>query len=609
MSAIAKLIAGIGLNTDEFKRGIGEVKGQTSAVGEGFNKLKDIIAGAFSVGAVLKFVNSLKEYANTVKDAADSTGSTSEAIQALNAAAIEGAASAEKMKAGLEKIRTAQIDALDGNIQLREAFGRLGISMEQLEGVGADRVFELIGTAIVNADNETQALAAANDILGQRYVNQLLPTLKQVGNDGLDPLIAKYKDLGMVMDETMIAKIDLMGDKFEAFKTKILVGATAIAEFFERLGAGIGEWLSSASGTFASGWNQMALIQEENARKAVEAAKKANDGIRQAEEEKIEWVSDGIDYLAKIRAAEAKKAADIEIAEARRSAEEQKRLLNSLQSARDKYFRAFHDAQWHAMDDEQRRQALEQKRLGLISAIQTLEAENNSLSIEQQSELFILKTSLIQTEGELALAIKSTGKEYKGANVAGTGFTSDQVEGIKGLRTMLSDMTDKEITDLIEKIKLLHKEIGNLDFSGLQGLGVLRGFKIPNESVMNAGQFGDALSAMAKAMKGLTLPDLAPLEVLKGFSIPNESVLNARQFGKAIAELIKAISTTSLDLEPLQTLADLFQALDVGAVEINIKPPTKEELTLQMPSEMESTLSSINGHLGTLAGLKGVIFK
>jgi len=610
MSSIAKLIAGIGLNTDEFSRGIANVKGQTASTESSFSSLKSAIAGAFSVGAVVSFTRSIGEYAARVKEASDATGASTTAIQTLNAVAADNSSGAEKMAAGLDKIRVAQIDALDGGEKMAAAFERLGISMADIEGVGADRVFELIGKSIVNSENQTQALAAASDILGNKLFNNLLPSLKAVGIEGLDALNAKMTESGRIMDADMIAKIDLLGDKWDAFKTRVLVFAADLANYLERLGAGIGSALSlDPLDNFSRGWNEMSLLQQEASRKAVEAAKAGNAEIVSSEKNKVADVHrlavEQSVTIEQIQAEARARNAEEEAKDAERREREMQASMDRMRTARDKYYKAASDAIWDALSPEEKLNQLYELRNGLLESIYMQVANGN----EQTEEYYLLELKLLEVSGEIERATRKTGKTQRDESERAKNFTNDQVNALSGLQTLLKNMTDKELADFIEKIKLLHKEVGALDFSGLIGLQAINGLSIPNESVQNAEQFGKALLAMATAMAGLKLPDLAGLEVLKGFKIPNESVLNARQFGRAIAEMVDALNNEPLDLQPIQKVADLFNALKGGTIQIQIAPPTRDQLTLTVDEGFKSDMSSLAQSAATIAKLQGVIFQ
>lgn len=609
MGATARLLAAIGLNTDQFKAGIASTRTSTSGLHGDFSALKGVIAGAFSIGAIVSFIGKLRSYADAVKDAADQTGATSESIQALTAAGIDNAASQEKMKAGLLKLRASQMDALDGNVKMRDSFQRLGISMDQIEQVGADRVFELIGQSINGAENQASALAAAGDILGTKLISSLTPALKAVGAEGLDPMIERMKESGKVMDEAMVAKIKAFSDKWENLKNQILVGATEIVQWIERLGYALTYALATKSiSNFGIAWDEMAAEQAEANARAVESSKAANSAIVQAEEEKVEAVSDE----AKKLEAEKKRAADVaakaEIEAARKAADEQKKYLDELAKAQGEYYKAFIDSQWDAMSSEEQLQALQEKRLGLLSAIRTMEMDLSAEQLKGSVEYYKLKTEEWRVTGDIEKRTRDLGQARKDENANALKFNKDEITALGDLKDMLKGMTDAELDKFLKIVQKIHGAIGNLDFSGLMGLAALQGFKIPNESVQNAEQFGKALNVMAGAMGNLKLPDLAPLEVLKGFKIPNESVMNARQFGNSIAELVKALNNTPLDLAPLQKLADLFAGLKGGTIQLEIAAPTRDQLTLVVDEGFKSDLSSLASSAKTIAGLKGIIY-
>lgn len=609
MSATARLLAAIGLNNEQFKNGIASTRSQTGGLHKDFSALKSAIAEAFTIGAIVSFIGRLKAYADAAKDAADQTGATAESIQALTAAGIDNAASQEKLKAGLLKIRAAQVDSISGNESMRASFERLGIKMEDIEGVGADRVFELIGKSINSAENQATALAAASDILGTKLISSLTPALKAVGSEGLDPLIERMKKSGKVMDEAIIAKIKTLSDKWENAKNQILISITNIVQWLERLSYALTFALATKSiSNFGEAWDEMAAEQEAANQRAVESAKNANAAIIKAEEEKVEAVSEEAKKLEAEKNRAAKESGAAEIEAARKSKEAQDKYLDDLAKAQGTYYKAFSDAKWDAMSAEEQLQALEQERLGILAGIRTMEAELSTDQLKTSVLYYQLKTKEWTLTGDIEQRTRDLGKARKDENTNALKFSKDEITALGDLRNMLKDMSDAELDKFLKIVQKIHGAIGKLDFSGLMGLMALQGFKIPNESIDNADQFGRALNAMAGAMGNLKLPDLAPLEVLKGFKIPNESVMNARQFGNAIAEMVKALNKTPLDLAPLQEVADLFTALKSGTIQLQIAAPSRAQLTLSVDESFQSDLSSLAASAKTIATFKGTIY-
>lgn len=611
MGVTARLLAAIGLNNEQFKAGMASTRGQTSGLKTEFSALKSAIAGAFTVGALVSFIGKLKDYAGDVMDFADQTGASTAAVQALTAAGIDNGASQDKLRVGLQKLRAAQVDALEGNQTLRAAFERLGIKMEQIEEVGADRVFELIGTAIYTAENQTTALAAAGDILGTKLATSLIPILKAVGEEGLNPLIDRQREAGNLMEETMIVKIDKLGDRWENAKNKIAIAVANSITWMERLGYATNFAVSTGSlENWGKAWKAMKEIEAEANAKAVDSLRAANAGIIQSEQEKVETVTDGAKELEAEKIRAAKDAAKAEIEAARKAAAEQKALYAQLVKARDSYYRAAANAAFDALSPEQQLQSLMEKRLGLLSAIQTMISDNGAEGVKSIAEYYVLQTEVLEVERDIANRQKTDIPQVTDLKSEDIRITEDQVVALKAMQKLLAGMSEREIKDFRVNLKKLHDAVGGLDFSNLNGLGVLNGFKIPNTSITQAERFGTAIAAMFTAIAQVKqIPDLSQLENLRGFDVATGADIRLGQLGSALIDFIDKYNQKKLNLAPFDSLVKLVDAIGSGkSIKIAIQAPSKDQLTLQLPSGLETTLTSINGHLSTLAGLRGVLY-
>mgnify|MGYP003603985380 CR=1 FL=1 len=643
MGATARLLAAIGLNNEQFKAGLASTRTATAPLHRDFAALETAIAGAFSVGAIAAFSNSIKRYAEEQADAVAVTGATTTSIQALNAVAQDNAADSEKMRAGLEKVRNAQISALESSGASRTAFEKLGITMAEIEAVGADRVFELIGTRIATAENKTQALAAAGDILGAKLINKLLPALQVVGTEGLDELNKRMTESGRVMDAKIIAKIDVLSDKIEANKTKLIVWATETLDFFERLGTGIGNILSSPipEGSiwpwfdmFAAGWNDAAYQQEQAEKRMIKAANEANAAILENEDD----TSTKRIELAKLVAAAKEEAALAEIAAgqeirarmdkwsadarardeadtAKHVAERQKQLsadiaafdaigfaLNDLSATQDRiYFDSLTAEQQLAFLIEKRAR-LEKERADLFAGGYEKTTEGQLRQIALEKELALLGEDIAKRTADGAQVTAE-------AKIEDVKLTEEQVRALDKLRLLLKKMSDAELTDFIADVKALHAGIGNLDFSGLNGLAALKGFRIPKTSVDDAKEFGAAIAAMFTAIAAVpNIPDLAPLDHLKDLKFSSDDSRNFGKMGNAILRFLDDLNNSKLDLGEIQTISDLFAAIKSGEVKISLTAPSKDQLTLSIDESFKADLSSLAASAKTIATFKGTIY-
>lgn len=611
MGATARLLAAIGLNNEQFKAGMASTREQTGGLKTEFSALKSAIAGAFTVGTLVSFIGKLKDYAGAVNDLADQTGASTAAVQALTAAGIDNGANQEKLRAGLQKLRAAQVDALDGNVQMRAAFDKLGISMSDIEKVGADRVFELIGTAIYTAENQTAALAAAGDILGTKLVTSLIPILKAVGEEGLKPLIDREREAGNVMDESMIVKIDQLADRWDKAKNKIGIAAANSITWMERLGYATNFAVSTGSlENFGKAWVELKKMEEEANARAITSLRAANAGIVQSEQEKVETVTDGAKELEAVKIRAAEDAAKAEIEAACAAAEEQKALYAQLVKARDAYYRAAVDAAFDALSPELQLQALLEKRLGLLAAIQTMISDNGAEGVKSIAEYYVLQTEVLEVERDIANRQKTDIPQVTELKSEDIRITEDQVKALTAMQKLLAGMSEKEIKDFRANLKKLHDAVGGLDFSNLNGLGELKGFKIPSTSISQAERFGTAIAAMFTAIATVEkIPDLSQLANLKDFDVATGADVRLGKLTGALIDFIDEYNRKKLDLAPFDSLVKLVNAIGAGKpIKIDIKAPSKDSLTLQLPSGLETTLTSINGHLSTLAGLKGVLY-
>lgn len=615
MSAIAKLIAGIGLNTDEFKKGIGEVKGETSGLQKNFGDLKRIIADAFSVYAIANFLRGLASAAKEINAAAMESGSTTTGFQALREAMDDAGLSGDKAGAALGKVNAAIIEALGGSTKAMGAFNQLGISMDDIAGKSTDEVFGMIAAAVYGAQDTTAAYGAIVDILGTKLGTVLLPTLRMVGQEGFGELTNRMREAGQIMDEVMIARIlnadDVIGDSTNRIKMWGL-------SFIDLVGVGwsgfIGGMLSLLSGAgFLEGFARTAAAYEQNYTDAI------NNILEKQKEANAQMLASN-KAVAEESAAIAKQQADVAATAAEDAAARAIEAAVSvtgaqwaaLESAEEKYAKAVENARLSGMTAEEKLAEAIARRAALIVALQKLEDERKKFTQEwynTATEILKLTGEIEKTERELGKTTSETLDKAKNDRIKDILLTKEQVGAVGDLRDLLKGMTDKELSEFIGKIALLHKGLQGLDFSGLAGLAAISNLKIPNESKQNAQQFGEALKLMADAMAGLKLPDLAPLAVLKDFKIPNESVMNARQFARAIVEMIEGLNNAKIDLGPIQKVSDLFAALKVGTIQLQIAAPSRADLMLTMPPGMETRLSSIDGHLATLAGLKGIIYQ
>jgi uncharacterized small protein (DUF1192 family) len=217
MSAFADLKTMLGFDATAYKAGVKEVTSLTSSFQKSISSIGGMIASAFSVGAVIAFTKSLLNTASQLQDTADAFGVGVESLQALKALAVESGVKFDEVSAALNRITKSQADALTGNIPLKNSFQALNISMADLERLSPDEIMQRIGVAIKTGGRTAAETTAAFELLGTSS-GQMMGFLEGLGSQGIDPMIQKFKDLGMVIDESMIQSLSNAEDALERFK-------------------------------------------------------------------------------------------------------------------------------------------------------------------------------------------------------------------------------------------------------------------------------------------------------------------------------------------------------------------------------------------------------
>lgn len=274
MAATAELKAMATLDGRQFESEVAKIKRKTSDFAGALSGIKGLVAGAFSVGAVVGFAKSLLNAADSLTNASDALGVGVENLQALRAAAAEAGLGVQGMDDALGRITRAQAEALAGNDQFRDSFAALGVTMEQIQGQSPDKVLELIARGLVASGNSAEATAAVFDILGKSSA-RAMGMLNTLGTEGLDATRQKFTELGLVMEESVVNSLDRAEERLNRFYEKVKAKTASvivkIVDEFAFVGGLIGAGMEGVSG------EQMAAYDAQMAAPAASAAKEKID--------------------------------------------------------------------------------------------------------------------------------------------------------------------------------------------------------------------------------------------------------------------------------------------------------------------------------------------
>jgi chemotaxis protein histidine kinase CheA len=141
---------------------------------------------------------------------------SAEALQRLGVAAELSGTSLDTVARGMNKMRLAQVGALNGNEELKATFEGMGISMDQLAGMGTEELFQRVADAVAGTTSDTEKLTIATAVFGNRMAGELIPLLEQGGE--------RIRALGAssaVMSEETIRELSAAKDQIEDLKNTL----------------------------------------------------------------------------------------------------------------------------------------------------------------------------------------------------------------------------------------------------------------------------------------------------------------------------------------------------------------------------------------------------
>lgn len=217
------LFARMGLNTKAFTQGIDAAQKRTKGFSSILGGLGAQLTALASVGGLVLASRRAIQLGRDMEQLANRTNTTVESFMALRAAAMDSGSSQQTLERALRNVNARTVEATRGNKAYAEALEELGLNVEQFASLNVEQRFEAIAKAVAGAEDEHRALAIASRILGERAGPELLETLRQVGSDGLDPLIAKMKAAGRVMGRDTVKSLEALDTNLGALSERFTI--------------------------------------------------------------------------------------------------------------------------------------------------------------------------------------------------------------------------------------------------------------------------------------------------------------------------------------------------------------------------------------------------
>ncbi len=217
------LFARLGLDTKAFSQGINQAQKKAGGFKNMLGGLGAQLTALASVGGLVLASRRAIQLGRDMEQLANRTHTTVESFMSLRAAAMDSGSSQQTLERALRNVNSRTVEATRGNKAYAEAIEELGLNVEQFAAMNVEQRFEAIAKSVANADDEMRALAIASRILGERAGPELLKTLRQVGSEGLDPLVAQMKAAGRVMDKDAVAALENLDTNLGALRERFTI--------------------------------------------------------------------------------------------------------------------------------------------------------------------------------------------------------------------------------------------------------------------------------------------------------------------------------------------------------------------------------------------------
>lgn len=181
------------------------------------------------VGAVVAYGKRIFDTTADLQEQADQilgAGGNVEALQALRGVFLTTGISAEGGDKILSKLTRSLGEASEGSDKAQEAFKRLGLGSKDLAGASADAALPLIAKKLLEVTDGTKRAAIEVAIFGKSG-QQLESALRDLQSP-MDQMIARGKELGVVIDADMIKKADDAKDKMALSWAKLGVALAPV---------------------------------------------------------------------------------------------------------------------------------------------------------------------------------------------------------------------------------------------------------------------------------------------------------------------------------------------------------------------------------------------
>jgi hypothetical protein len=183
---------------EQLKKEMQDLDGYVAAVGQGLKRLA--LAGVAALGGLGALSLETGRHAENVERQAKALNLTRKEFQEYEHVFGTFGADSKEISEAFLQLTQMTVQAEQGQKSAAQAFGLIGIRIDQLRGKRPNELFELVADAMAKTANRQNALAAASSLFGEDTAKKLLPALVS-GSKGIRALRVEAHELGLVMND------------------------------------------------------------------------------------------------------------------------------------------------------------------------------------------------------------------------------------------------------------------------------------------------------------------------------------------------------------------------------------------------------------------------
>jgi len=226
---MADLKVKVGVDKSGFTTGLASMENSVKGFGM---KVGGILAGAFAFDKIIQGFSNAIDKGDQLQDLANRFGVAASSLQEIGNAASTSGAGLEDVASAMNKLAKNAGAAIGGNEQMAEAFNKIGLSVEQLQGMTPQDLFMALSKAVASGTLGMQDFAIAQELAGKGAA-VLMETLRM----GPDVISANGQAMGVFSNET-IAQLSAASDALKALQNVVtIVFGTAVSKIMDAVEA------------------------------------------------------------------------------------------------------------------------------------------------------------------------------------------------------------------------------------------------------------------------------------------------------------------------------------------------------------------------------------